>query len=92
MAAAALERSLNANVLRRWVVESEGAQSMASSASLALPAPSPKESFVALPMRPKVADETPIKVEVRRGTLTVSVLWPSSAVHECVMWLREVLK
>jgi hypothetical protein len=31
-------------------------------------------------------------VEVRRGTMTVSVQWPSSAVHECALWLREVLK
>jgi transposase len=92
MAAAALERSLNANVLRRWVVESERPQPMASSAALALPAPAPKEAFVALPLPPKVADEAPIKVEVRRGSLTVSVQWPSSAVTECAMWLREVLK
>jgi transposase len=92
MAAAALERSLNANVLRRWVVESERPQSMACSAPLALPAPARKEGFVALSMPPKVADETPIKVEVRRGALTVSVQWPASAIHECAIWLREVLK
>jgi hypothetical protein len=43
-------------------------------------------------MPSKAVDTTPITVEVRRGTMTVSVQWPSSAVHECAMWLREVLK
>ena len=93
-AAAALERSINANVLRRWVVEAEGAERL-SGKPRALPAPAgsaAKESFVALPMPPKAIDTTPITVEVRRGTMTVSVQWPSSAVHECAMWLREVLK
>ena len=28
-------------------------------------------------------------IEVRRGSLAVSVQWPSSAMHECCIWLRE---
>jgi transposase len=92
MAAAALERSMNANVLRRWVVEDERAQCGVLAAPLALSAASSKESFIAVPMPPKAADDVPIKVEVRRGALTVSVQWPSSAIHECAIWLREVLK
>ena len=93
-AGAALERSINANVLRRWIVEAERARG-ATAASRALPSPPgppAKGSFVALPMQPRAADTTPITVEVRRGTMTVSVQWPSSAVHECALWLREVLK
>jgi hypothetical protein len=43
-------------------------------------------------MPPRSADVTPITVEVRRGTMTLSVQWPRSAVQECAMWLREVLK
>jgi transposase len=93
-AAAALERSINANVLRRWVVEAERAERLLVTPRALPPPPGPsaKGSFVALPMRPKSVDTTPITVEVRRGTMTVSVQWPSSAVHECAMWLREVLK
>ena len=93
-AAAALERSINANVLRRWIVEAEHARGAAASARALPPPPDPaaKGSFVALPMQPRAADTTPITVEVRRGTMTVSVQWPSSAVHECALWLREVLK
>lgn len=93
-AAAALERSINANVLRRWIVEAERAGGTAASPRALPPPPAPasKGSFVALPMLPKAADTTPITVEVRRGTMTVSVQWPSSAVRECALWLREVLK
>jgi len=90
IAAAALERSINANLLRRWVVEAERAEGGRSSAVQALSAPG--EAFIALPLQPAPADNTPIRVEVRRGALTVSVQWPRSAMHECGVWLREVLK
>jgi len=90
IAAAALERSINANLLRRWVVEAERAEGGRSSTVKALSAPS--EAFIALPLQPAPADNTPIRVEVRRGALTVSVQWPRSAMHECGVWLREVLK
>jgi len=86
IAAVAMSRSLNANLLRRWVVEAERAES----APLALR--SPRQTFVALPVQSTSGDSTPIRVEVRRGALTVSVQWPRSAMHECGMWLREVLK
>ena len=89
IAAVAMERSINANLLRRWVVEAERAEVTAVGASRALS--SPNESFVAVPVR-ATATEKPIRVEVRRGSLTVSVQWPSSAMHECAIWLREVLK
>ena len=90
IAAAALQRSINANLLRRWVVEAERAEAAGVVAPRALPPPT--ESFVAVPIRPAAALNTPIRVEVRRGSLTVSVQWPSSAMHECAIWLREVLK
>ena len=88
--AAALERSINANLLRRWVVDAERAEGGRSSAVKALSARS--EAFIALPLQAAPADNTPIRVEVRRGALRVSVQWPRSAMHECGVWLREVLK
>jgi transposase len=90
IAAAALERSINANLLRRWVVEAERAEAVGMAAPRALP--SPTETFVAVPIQPPATPNTPIRVEVRRGSLAVSVQWPSSAMHECAIWLREVLK
>ena len=90
IAAAALQRSINANLLRRWVVEAERAEAAGVAAPRALPPPA--ESFLAVPIRPAATPNIPIRVEVRRGSLTVSVQWPSSAMHECAIWLREVLK
>lgn len=91
IAAAALNRSINANLLRRWVIEAERTE--ASSLVPAKPAMAPpSEEFVALPLAAQAADETPIRIDVRRGTMTLSVQWPRSAIHECAIWLREVLK
>jgi transposase len=72
------------------MVEAERAEGGRTSAPKALPAPS--DTFIALPLQAAPADNTPIRVEVRRGALMVSVQWPRSAMHECGVWLREVLK
>lgn len=92
IAAAALERSINANLLRRWVIEAERTE--ASRLAPAKPAMevAGRESFIALPLPAQPADDTPIRIEVRRGTMTLCVQWPRSAMQECSIWLREVLK
>src|SRR5687767_14169082 len=90
IAAVALARSINANLLRRWVVEAERAEAGTSSALSALPAPG--ESLVELPIRPAPGNGAAIQIEVRRGALTVSIHSPISAMHECALWLREVLQ
>jgi transposase len=90
IAAAAMERSINANLLRRWVLEAERAEPMAPSIPRVLSAPG--ESFVAVPIRPPSTEGAAIQIEVRRGALTVILHWPSSALHECALWLRELLK
>ena len=85
-----MARAINANLLRRWVVEAERSENATVPAPKALPPAS--EAFISVPVQAKPAGNTPIRVEVRRGALTVSVQWPSSAMHECAIWLREVLK
>ena len=83
---------MNANVLRRWVVEAERGEAGIVAPVRASPSPAPpKESFVAVPLTAK-AECAPIRVQVRRGNLTVTVQWPPSAMHECAIWLHEVLK
>lgn len=88
VAAAALERSLNANLLRRWVVEAERSEGIVAVAPLRRSG----ATFMALPVVAKGSEQGPIRIEVRRGALTVNVQWPGSAMHECALWLREVLK
>jgi transposase len=89
-AAVALAHSINANLLRRWVAEAErdeGGVIEAPEASAGR-----NSAFVALPVPTRSSSDAVVRIEVRRGALTVSVQWPSSAAHECAIWLREVLK
>jgi transposase len=91
IAAVAMARSINANLLGRWVVEAEYGQG--ARLKPAAPAGTPQtDKFIALPLPTTPPDDTPIRIEVRRGALTVSVQWPRAALHECAVWLRDVLK
>jgi transposase len=91
IAAAAMARSINANLLRRWVVEAERSPA-GPVMPIAATATAHREGFVALPLPSAAADDTPIRIEVRRGAMTVSVQWPRSAMHECAVWLRDLIK
>ena len=96
VAAVALANGLNANMLRKWVAESQagdppGARSQ--SKALATTAAS-SQAFVPLtltapPPAPPGAD---IRVEVRRGATAVSIAWPTAAADACAQWLRELLR
>lgn len=89
IAAAALERSINANLLRRWVLEAERGDSFGLGK---IAPPAGGSAFIALPAPAKAPDEPLIQMEVRRGALSVSVQWPASAMPQCALWLRELLK
>ena len=93
IAAVALSRGLNANLLRRWVVESERTGTLAVTEAAVAPS-EPAEGKarfvpVALPSR---TTEAPIHIKIRRGSSTVSVEWPSSAARECALLLRELMR
>ncbi|HSS71623.1 MAG TPA: transposase [Casimicrobiaceae bacterium] len=95
IAAVALSRSLNANLLRRWVAEAERTGAMpveVRSAGERSAAPETSGGFLPLPLPAKSMSESSIRIEVRRGASTVSVRWPVSAAHECALLLRELLR
>ena len=89
MAAVAMARGINANLLRRWVREAE----LLPVKALPNPAPAPSPAaFVAVQMpvpAPPVGD---IRVELRRGPTTITVAWPMAALAECASWMRELLR
>jgi transposase len=89
MAAAALARGINANLLRRWVREAEVAP--VSALSNRAPAPSPP-AFVAVQLPEPVAPVGDIRLELRRGSTTITVAWPMAAIAECASWMRELLR
>lgn len=95
IAAIALSRSLNANLLRRWIVEAERAAEppRRSPHPKALPPPAIEaQRFVPVAIeKPALADPR-IRIEIRRGATAVSVEWPSSAARECAEWLSGLLK
>ena len=89
-AAVALANGLNANLLRRWISESESPRAVVRANLVgATPAQPP---FVALQMSPRSATpESVIHIELQRAGTTVRIQWPVSAGHECAGWVRDVL-
>jgi transposase len=52
------------------------------------------DGFVAVPIAsaaPPLPDAD-IRIEVRRGAVTMNVIWPMTAAGECAHWLRELLR
>lgn len=92
VAAIALARGLNANLLRRWVLRAERGTLLVPSRSSAPSAPVENSgAFVPVGI-PASAAEVAIRIEVRRGSSTVNIQWPASAAGECALLLRELMK
>jgi transposase-like protein len=93
IAAVALSRGLNANLLRRWVVEAERTGALAVAEGPVAPGEPAEHTAgfvpVALPSR---TTDAPIRIKIRRGPSSVSVEWPASAAHECALLLRELMR
>ena len=93
MASVAMANGVNANVVRRWVLESEAV--VARPANDARPAPLAATQLpsnfvqVSLPSAPTTPD---IRIEIQRGSAKIVVVWPSTAASECAAWMRELLR
>jgi transposase-like protein len=98
IAAVALANGLNANMLRRWVVEAErvGAMAVSGHRALGLSATagaSGLPGFVAvqMPSPPAASAQPDIHVEFKLGPTTIIMRWPASLAGACATWLREML-
>ena len=89
LSAVALERQINANLLRRWVKEATGKTSLTTIAASAARAPAFVPVAISAP-RP-AESERPIRLQVRRRSLRVTIEWPTSAAQYCALWLKELL-
>ena len=99
VAAVALSFGLNDNLVHQWR-RGRGASPVRTSAStpvadtapefvaLSLPAPPPAPAC----SRSAAAAAETIRLELKRGALGVSVVWPISAAADCAAWLRELLR
>jgi transposase-like protein len=93
IAAAALARGLNANLLRRWVVEAERGRAMLVPARSTVPSDALESAKSCVPIAlTSSATESVIRIEVRRGSSTLSVQWPVAAARECALLLRELVR
>ena len=92
IAAVALAHSLNANMLRKWVIEAEhqGARPVPAPAA-AEESPTPAPSFVPLALKSEVV-EGDIRIELQRAGTTVKIAWPAAAASDCAAWLRDWLR
>jgi transposase len=92
IAAVALEHRLNANLLRRWVVEEERAREagLIAAANGSLTA---NAAFVPVEIaKPAIATTQAIVIELRRGATIAKVSWPVEAAAACSAWLRGLLR
>ena len=91
LASVALEKRINANLLRRWVKSAEAKASAASIVQTVPAVPTPKFIPVKVTRPVKRDDGPPIRIEVRKGSTQIVVEWPMTNPTACVGWLRELL-
>ncbi len=90
VAAVALAHGLNANLVHAWRQQERDKVAQQGQSSVGAPA-----QFVALQLPPPTAGSSAapdIRIELRRGATSVSIVWPGQAAHSCGAWLREWLQ
>jgi transposase len=92
IAAVALARGLNANLLRRWVKEAErGDAPIAIRSAKPSQAPDIADGFVPVSF-PSGSTESVIQIELRSRSKRLSLQWPASQARECALLLRTLMK
>ena len=92
IAAVALARGLNANMLRHWVRLAERKAPIAIRPTVPEVSVENAEAFVPVPLSSSSPTMSAIRIELRRKGHSVSIAWPASAARECAMLLRELMK
>ena len=96
IAAIALQHGMNANVLHRWLKEHEhdGRHRLGGQDPLGVCVPtSPVPAFIPLKLpttrhEPAACD---IKLELRKGAVSMTLTWPARAAGDLAHWTRAVL-
>ena len=99
IAALALQHGMNANVLHRWLKEHEQDArhrlvSLSSSGESVTTSPVPAFIPIKLPTAAQAPEPTAseIKVELRKGAVSMIITWPTSAADDLAQWTRAILK
>ena len=88
---------MNANVLHRWLKENQrsGLHQLVDSVKhsiLAAPGKSPAFISLALPPASPKPTEHEVKIELRKGNLSMVITWPLSAAADLASWTATILK
>ncbi|MET3517780.1 transposase-like protein [Pseudacidovorax sp. 1753] len=92
IAAVALAHSLNANMLRKWVIDAEHKVIAPRSATAEPEPPSmPSPTFIPLALPAPTVDGE-IRIELQRAGTVIKLVWPAAAARDCAAWLRDWLR
>jgi transposase len=87
VAKVAMAHGINANVVHRWrQLAREGAHATVTKPNEFVPV------AIAAPVSPAIQSRRDIEIELRRGAVTMRVIWPSSASADFAAWTRELLR
>lgn len=84
VAKVALAHGINANILHGWRKVTRRAEPVVV-----------RQEFVPVavaPTSPALGDDRAIELELRRGTMAIKLLWPTSAAAELAVFTRELLR
>jgi transposase len=92
VAAIALRKGLNANVVYRWL--REDGLNLSSTTNLRALSTELGGEFLSMQLPQSAATHTSndIRMEMRRGASSVTLSWPTQCAGECGAWLREWLR
>ncbi len=91
IAGVALQHGINTNIVHRWIREhSQGMLVVQPQAFVPVTLSTEPEPALTKPVA--VAATAEIRMELRRGTSSVTVMWPSELAGDCGVWLREWLR
>jgi transposase len=91
IAGVALQNGINTNIVHRWIREHRQAALVIQPQAFVPITLSEEPEPIAT--KPEEVVATPeIRMELRRGTSFVTVLWPSELAGDCGTWLREWLR
>lgn len=94
VAKVAMSHGINDNVVHRWRQLARQRQAAAVTTVDAPRKPEPAAAFVPLALPAPVASEvkTEVRLDIRRGGVTVGITWPPQALADLAGFVREVLK
>jgi transposase len=85
VAQVALSHGLNANLVHKWRRTAQGVSAPAAVASGAT-------EFLAVTVSPPAEPAADIRIEVRRGPISITITWPMTGAGDCAAWMRELLR